>query len=317
MREWIRNVSRLLLAGLLAATLAGPPAEAARPTIYENGFKVTHYEGCGHLGLHKRDRQDVNYIPPRVDDMACSPGGSWGDYVYLLVTEQDAAAGIFVDLERVAFNGRSEFYRGVEAAADGTHLSFAPPGWGGGEVLFTTVDSSPFLSLIHWIPFAGPTLRTIFADSLGPVAVDPGGDFGGDVFHESDGNIVRVDALGNESLFAFPPFVGPEMRFGPGDAWGTNLYVGGSVIAPDGTITAFPTVFGEFDWAQGPGFDGDMFELVPGNPGTVDRILPDGSRIPFGTVTASDVAFCDDSLWFVGDEGCYVVTPVALGRHRK
>jgi hypothetical protein len=314
-------IALLIILGLAALpALAGPQR---RPRIYEHGFRVDRVEGCGTLGVKRLIRNtNPDYIPHSVQDIKCSPGGSWGDNVYLLVTE-DIASGGWVDVERVTFQGDSELFTSTEPRATGLQLSIAPPGWSGGEILFANVGDM-VSSLIYWIQPTGvhdartiPLLGTL--PRLGPVAVDGSGDFGGELYYASSGQIVRVDASGMESLFATPPSVGAEMRFGPGGDWGTDLYTGGSVISRDGTVTPFPASFGEFDWVFGSAFNGDMFELLQGDPSTIDRIQPDGTRSRFATAGASSqIAACNGALWIAGPgEGCFVVTPRGGQKNRK
>ncbi|HXI02112.1 MAG TPA: hypothetical protein VNI57_02940 [Candidatus Saccharimonadales bacterium] len=315
----------IAIAGILAAAcVASTPALDARASdfhVLERGYRVKYFEACGTEGASLQYRQsDPYYIRPLIKDIKCSPGGPWGSYVYLLTTTQDPAAGIWVDVERDRFNGKSEYFRNTDVYDVGIQLSLAPVGWSGGDILFAGAGIPGGEGLIRWIQPSGAwdprqTPADGLAHLLGPSAVDPGGDFAGSLFYVTDGVIQRVDDLGNESFFAQPPSVGSEMRFGPGGQWGTDLYTGGYVIDPNGRVAAFPAVFDEFDWAQGGGFDGDMFELHRGNPYAVDRIEWDGTRTPFATGPVNQVAFCDGSLWFTGPDGCYVVTP--KGKHKS
>ncbi len=100
------------------------------------------------------------------------------------------------------------------------------------------------------------------------------------------------------------------MRFGPGGAWGSDLYVAGMTVAPDGTVTPFPSAvpFVGFDWAFGPGFDGDMFAIISGPAAdSLYRIQPDGTTTLFASGEMDQVAGCGGALWVVNPDGCYEI----------
>src|SRR5262249_27638385 len=142
-------------------------------------------------------------------------------------------------------------------------------------------------------PFvAPPPLRIYYVSSVDPqgapgfglvltypvfsVAFDPTGRYGSDLFLSTPKEIERTDRSG--SVASFAPVSGGMIRFGPGGAWGDDLYAvgaGGVRVDESGIATLFPGGFGEFDWGSGAGFEGDMFARCA--PGSTDlcRIHPD------------------------------------------
>ena len=324
------RIRRRLVAGLVVV-LAGAPLIAAppdHPRILERGWRLTRFPECGYQGPvptgPNRPARD------EVADAECSPGNPWGEYLYLAVTEDwldaDFDRQTTMKIERVDFEGNSGLFgypRHYFQLSRARWISFSPPGWRGGDLLLFTLSSpSQGLSILEAIDPQRAWQWNVghFYGGTGPGAIDPSGAFGFDLFWHSeysypiDSGIFRVDADGNETLFA--ELEHGEVRFAPGGDWGRDLFVGDLVFAADGTSVAFPVEIGEFDWAQGPGLDGDMFARIAGeDPGSIFRIKADGSVSPFALNLSGEIAGCGDALWVVNGEGCFVVERKG-GRHK-
>jgi len=318
--------SRWILACATALALTGGLAIAAapdKPQIREQGFRLRHFDNCGYAPWVPNVAPNLpKYITIdryAIGDIECSPGPAWGDYVFLAIAGRDLGADLEGWASRIDMKGNFAGSAAFTREENAYEIAFAPPGWRGGDFFLLASNAKHAIdplfdhSLIQSVDPArnqdGLVWRYGSDVRLGPLAVDPSGGFGGDAFFVEPGaGIIRIDASGAESFFA-PEIPGDEMRFGPGGAWGTDLYIGGVTIDPSGGITASPASFDEFDWA----FDGDMFALVPGSPAEIYRVKPDGTRTLFATATASELAYCGGSLWLAGTDGCWVVTPTGPG----
>ena len=152
----------------------------------------------------------------------------------------------------------------------------------------------------------------------GDVKFDPTGVYGTDLYAATAfaSPINTIDSVGTPTLFSSLSSV--YLRFGPGGAWGTGLYAtdvpssGLAKVDSLGTATPFAGPFGTpegFDWAFGPGFDGDMF-LSDLTSDQIYRIESDGSSSVFALlIAAADVSYCNDALYVVSFAGgCYKIT---------
>ena len=313
----------IVLACGMSMTLAA--AAQASVKVKEAGFGVTPFNQCGYDGPQSGPQSQR---PPRatINDLQCSPGGAFGDYVYVAVRTVDRNFDTIGGVERVTFTGASSLAPpGLVSNYYATNISFTPAGWRGGDLIEVTMKGDPSStggdSFVE--PFdaawAAQGTRGFRFGTDAATAVDPTGGFSSDLFFEASdgydgsgstfvpGGIYRIDSAGVESLFGPPRF--DEMRFGRGGAWGSDLYVDGESFSPNGTSTPLGTVFREFDWADGPGFNGDMFAHVAGqDPGTVFRITPGGTATVFATGAPGQIAGCNGSLWIANQSGCFVVT---------
>lgn len=316
--------------GLLAfalCTLSALDVRAASqsaPQILEPGFRITHFDQCGYQGnphdgppYTRRDRGNIY-------DIECSPGGDWGEYAYLAVNSVDQDFDPIGLIERVSYTGKSEVRFQTWKHLNIPEISFTPSAWQGGGVLLVTTNpvwGGGALSRLSGIDPFGPATQFAFRfDSyIWSSAVDPTGAFNSDLFFQAAGEaapgipprpagIYRIDATGVESLWSSLRY-GP-MRFGPGGAWGSDLFVDGVILAPAGTATPFPVHFTGFAWVDGPGFGGDMFARIEGDPtGSIWRVKPDGTSTGFAQSTDGFGPFvgCGGALWIANQDGCFVV----------
>lgn len=341
----MKTLAVIAALALAAGSLAD--AQSRRSRILERGWRLHRFPQCGYQGPVPSGQEQRERWP--IADAECSPGGPWGEYLYLAVTEPDPFddLGPWPRIERVDLQGNSELFfappGGLVSRFASTHIAFAEPGWPGGDLLFWTYRPSGSRSgstlFIHGLDSQLSTQLTIsrfderlFKGRLGSVLADGSGGFGFALFYQAKadpppgssllGGIVRRDASGQETEFApeslFPVFAYEEMRFGPGGDWGTGIYVSGLSFAPDGTPTTFPVDFTEFDWGAGPGLDGDMFARIRGeDPGIVYRIEPDGTFTRFARGLPGSIAACGGFLWIVNEEGCFAAELKRGGpRHR-
>jgi len=276
------------LAGLLVPAGAG-----AQITVMEAGYSVTDLGGSvGAKGIE------------------CSPGGVWGDYMYVGDSVGDR-------VERIDFFGTSSTFAPLAPNAFPVGLEFGPgPAANFGDYLYVT--DYGLSDIVKIDPTGTVTPFTVAVPSPGDCVFDPSGAYSTDLFVTTAfaGPIYTVDQFGVATSWATFPSL--YMKFGPGGAWGTGMYatsgdaIGIVTVDMAGTPTNFCTGFTSpegFDWAFGTGFDGDMFACdVATNE--VWRIKSDGTRTLFASmVQAADVTFCNDALYLVGFHGgCYKVT---------
>lgn len=290
--------------------------------------------------------------------LACSPGGAWGEFVYIA----DSAAGM---IERIDFNDNVSTFAGPFSFPVG--LAFGPgPGNDFGNLLYVGDFGTSELSSINtsgsitsFISFPGP----------GDMTFDPSGAYGTELFSTSTlaGSIYEITSAGSATLFSGA--ASAYLGFGPGGAWGGGLYStdqSGSVSGTDccfdngtpgcsdttcrtlvcttkpacclgkwnqtcanlaldeptcaclgygpgivevdsgGTSTSLVDGFAApqgFDWADGPGWNGDLF-ATDLTYGLVRRVLPGGTSSDFAQVVgAADVTFCNCALYLVTLDG--------------
>jgi hypothetical protein len=242
----------------------------------------------------------------------CSPGGIWGDYVYVA----DSNGGT---IERI------DFADNVTLFASGLNfpvgMDFGPgPGASFGDFLYV---ADFFGNVISRVDSSGVVTPFAVMTSPGDVKFDPTGVYGNDLYATTAfaSPINTIDSAGVPSLFT--AFTSVYLRFGPGGAWGTGLYAtdtansGVARIDSVGVATHFIAGLDDpegFDWAFGQGFDGDMF-LVDVVAGKIFRVTSIGATSVFATLgNAADVAFCNGALYAVSlSGGCYKVTSDAVG----
>lgn len=289
----------LVSLGLALAVLTSGRALAQVLDVQEPGFTVTNLaNGAGPKGVR------------------CSPGGVWGDYVY--IADSGSSAG---EIHRIDFFDNETLFA--------TGLSF-PVGMDFGPGL--AGDFGVFLYIAEYTDSGGAISRisptgvvTPFASfpSAGNVRFGPGGLFGTDLYAVPafvGPTIDTIDSVGTITPFSMP-IQSSNINFGPGAPWTDQLYatrfLTGEIviIAPDGSITPFVTGLSTqpegFDWAFGAGWDGDMFQADYGTA-TFHRIQPDGTVSVWATTDPmqrpADVAFCNCALYLVSFGGaCWKV----------
>lgn len=295
----------------------GPATAGGRPHLLDSRFKVVAHEECGYGFSDPQPPHPRGVKPARgsITDVECGVG-SWGQGIYLAEWFVIPGGDIEPVIERMDASGTWSvaFAPGVNSYTP--EISFAPAGWRGDDYLLYTLDPlNPSLpDSIRSISASLSGGPGVSAAALGAAAADPSGDFGGDLFlgvgscGSLGTGILRMDAGGNVSVFASAASC--EMRFGPGGAWGSDLFVAGETISPAGVVTPFPSAvpFVEFDWASGPGLDGDMFAVIPGAAtDSLYRIQADGTTTLFATGDIDQIAGCGDALWVVNFQGCYEI----------
>lgn len=286
--------SVVLLAILLCSFLA-LPAVGQSPSgpliVTEGGFCVTELDpGFGAKGGE------------------CSPGGIWGDYVYF----GDSVGNV---IDRVDFfDAMFPFASGPPNISFPVGLVFGPgPASTFGDYLYVASYSS---SQISRVTPAGVTSFFASLPAPGDVTFDPSGAYGNDLFATTafTGPISTIDPAGVVTVFS-AAVQATYIRFGPGGIWGSGLYsttIGGiATVDIAGTPTLLSSGFSGpegFDWAYGPGFDGDMFvpDVITDE---IWRVKPDGTRTLWATLSgASSVTWCNDVLYVTSlDGGCFKV----------
>lgn len=281
----VLNVFRSLLPAGCALVL-GTTSAFGQLVMVESGFKTEE-------------------LPPGVGakEIECSPGGIWGPYVYVA----DSSAG---KIERIDFNDNvSVFATGCNFPRG---LAFGPgPGNDFGDFLFV---GERFGNRISKLDVLGNKSTFDLINDPGGLAFDPTGNCGDELFVAGafSGPIVTISSSATQTFFAAT--TSNYIKFGPGGAWGTELYTtvygpnaGISKVACNGAVSSFVTGFTTpegFDWASPGGiWDGDLF-VTDVFTGEVWRVKPNGTRSLFATLpNAADVAFCNDNLYVVGNHG--------------
>ena len=282
---------QLALAVCTAVAAASHSPASAQLNVLQPGFQVkTLPQGFG------------------AKQLECSPGGIWGNFVYMATTlgdieRIDPADNMSVFATGLIFPVGLEFGPGP-AGNFGNYL-YVAESFGGN---ITRVDTSGALS-----PFA--TLAP--PSSPGGVRFDPSGAYGTDLFAIKtafSGPIVTLPPAGNPAA-TFSMEASAYMKFGPGGAWGSGMYStsSSSIVKIDagGVSTPFATGFSRpegFDWA----FGGDLF-ATDVSADEIYRVDSSGSKTLWATLPgAADVAYCNGALYVVSAlGGCYKVTEVA------
>jgi len=287
-----RILTATLIPALSVALLStvNPGTARAQLTMNESGFDVTV------LGSATGPKGAV-----------CSPGGVWGDYVYVGDSSGNA-------IERIDFaDVASLFAMGTPDIQFPVGMVFGPgPASDFGTYLYVASYGSGRITRLD--PTGSPSLFVNFP-SVSDVTFDPSGAYGTDMFAITYfGSISTVSSGGVVSPFS--TLQSAYFRFGPGGAWGTGLYatcsagppgVGIVTVDPSGNATLFAGGFvgpEQFDWATGGSFDGDMFASDMSD-GKIYRIKPDGPKSLWASVTRpAGITFCN---------GCLYVTSYAGG----
>ncbi len=293
----LRIATSIVLA--LACTFIVPAAHA-QLTLNESGFDVTDLgSSTGAKGVE------------------CSPGGIWGDYIYIADSVGDK-------IERIDFADNMTIFATLDPNSFPVGMTWGPgPGSNFGDFMFVAAYSGNKVLKITSTG-TGSTFITISLPS--DCVFDPSGAYGNDMFVVTaySGPIYKVDEFGTPTVWSAVP--GLYMKFGPGGAWGSGMYatsqsaIGIVTVDAAGVATNFSTGFTNpegFDWATGTGFGGDMF--VPDvTTGEIWRVDDTGTRTLWATLpSAADVAFCNGALYIVSFHNgeCYKVepeTPVAV-----
>jgi hypothetical protein len=282
----------------VAAWLFAQPA-FAQLVVWQSGYQtipVDAFQAVTHSGI------------------ACSPGGEWGDYVYV--------SNRHGKIQRVDENDV------VTTLATGVHdrggIAFGPgPASSFEDALYVAAGGQ-----LNEVTLSGQVSNLLppHSGSFRDVEFDASGTYGTDLFitDRYDGPLRTVDSTGSLTFFSL--FDANYVKFGPGGVWGTGMYATGysntaqsgvATVNTSGVATSFSTfgstAFG-FDWAFGPGWDGDMFVAAYGSSfedSGIYRVKPDGSSKLFARVFTffpADVAFCNDALYVAAD-GIYKIVP--------
>lgn len=319
-----RIVMAAMVSSLVMAVGAGClwAASPKSVNVREGGFGVTQFVECGFQGPAPTGPKRFRPLRGFIEDIECSPGGDWGAYLYMAVSGINQDFDPIGIVERVSLDGHSETFDRLGAPSAASHVAFAPLGWRDGDRLMVTFPGRGavfgIVPIMGYLPDGTSDAYAYrLSYNLYDSAIDPTGAFGSDLFYQAEdavsptfdfipAGIYRAGALPYGTYFTGPEF--GEMRFGPGGAWGSNLYVAGIVIAPNGSSSVFPADFTEFDWAAGSGFDGDMFAHLNGaDPGEIYRVKADGTATLFATNAPGSIAGCGGALWIANTGGCHVV----------
>ncbi len=262
----------------------------------------------------------VTVFPPAINagakGLRCSPGGVWGDYVY--VAESGSPGGL---IDRIDFfDNVTTFASGLEFPVG---MDFGPgPASTFGDFLYVA-DYSSGDEIVRIDPTGTVFPFTSYLQA-GSVRFDPTGVYGTDLFAVpaflSGSTVDTVDSGGVVTPFSMPLDSSAYIGFGPGGAWGTGLYATnnptGEIVQIDasGTITPFASGLSTqpegFDWAFGAGWDGDMIQADYGSA-TFWRIQSDGTKSVWGTIPLgrpADVAFCNCAVYLTSfSGGCWKV----------
>ena len=290
----------LLLCVIFVLCFAGPALTQDVLTMAEPGFTVTDL-GAG----------------PGAKGLTCSPGGIWGDYIYVAVSS--SSMGI---IERIDFfDNPSVFATGMDFPVG---MAFGPgPAGGFGDFLY--VADFSVAGAIRKVDQFGNVITPAWVAPhalASYVRFDPTGVYSNDLFanHFLSTPIETIDPSGTV-VTPFSSVNSVAFNFGPGIAgWDSMLYsndnAAGEIVKIDtgGTSTTFSVGYGAqvegFDWAFGPGWGDDMF-VADYTLSTYFRVQPDGSKTVWATIPLgrpADVAFCNCALYVVSaGGGCWKV----------
>ncbi len=278
-----------------------PGTASAQFTLNESGFDVTV------LGTSTGPK-----------GAACSPGGVWGDYVYIDDSSGDA-------VERIDFaDDPSPFASGAPDIQFPVGMAFGPgPANDFGTYLYVASYGSGRITRLD--PSGSPSLFVNFPN-VSDVTFDPTGAYSTDLFAISYFGAISTVTPGGV-ITPFANFQSSYFRFGPGGAWGTGLYatsaagsLGVGIVTVDsgGSATLFTGgMVGpeQFDWATGGSFGGDMFASDMSD-GKIYRVKPDGTKTVWATLTRpAGITFCNNCLYVTSYAGgcwkvCESPTPV-------
>lgn len=251
----------------------------------------------------------VTELPPGVGPKGseCSPGGIWGDFVYFADSNGDLICRVdFLD-------NANTFASGAPDLDFPVGMAFGPgPAADFGDFLYVASYQSNQITRVDQF---GNT--SLFAAYTGPsdLVFDPTGAYGTELFATTAyaGPITKVDNTGTAVAWSSVPAT--YMRFGPGGAWGFGLYAAaqgapgaGSIESIDasGVGTTFATGFTTpegFDWAFGPGWNGDMF-APDYSEGKIWRIQSDGTMTLWAEVERpSSITWCNGMLYVTSHAG--------------
>jgi hypothetical protein len=277
-------MSRLCLSIVASAVavLALPIPAHAQLVVLESGFAVTPLTPG-----------------PGAMQVECSPGGVWGDYVYVANTQGGT-------IERIDFSDAITPFAGPFAAPVG--LAFGPgPGANFGTLLYVSDRGA---NATRKVTPAGVISSHASIATPGGLAFDPTSFYGNALFVPTapGGTIYRVNPAGAPTV-TFAVTAG-YLKFAPGGAWGTGMYASSGTsliqISNGGVVTPLAIGFGDvagFAWASGGAFGGDLF-AADHQSGEIWRVKPDGTRALWATLPgAGDVAYCNGALYVVSSNG--------------
>lgn len=272
----------------------------AQPSVLESGFQVREFSKC------------AGFPGPAsfgISDAVCGSGGAFGDYVYYTVVFSEDEAQDHV--ARMSMQGREEFFANPSDFNSSLAVSAASSFMGerlvvGGRCRSTGFDGHALVTSAGGLDRCTSVLS---GNELpfGPGVFDRDGQLGYDMFVNDGGSVYRASGFAGYAVFANSSGNG-EIEFGPGGAWGDDLYVaGGGVVDSAGNLTMFPHSFRDFDWPEGPGWDGDMMDLDAA--GNIWRVHPDGTASLFATGASGELVACGGHLWIMRAEACVRISP--------
>lgn len=288
--RWIRTAL-----AVAAVVVSSTPARS-QGSVVESGFRVRHYS-CVPGNPN---------VTPTIFDAECSPGGTWGDFVYLAVG--DPGNQIDGAVVRIAANGRESTFLSPRIPVS---MAFsAPAGPFEDRLWVNDVLMTPGMYGVN--PPQGLTPLFTCAKP-GAFTFDPTGSFGYEMYLRGSDGIYSLDVPACDPTLP-PPTVlfattsASPLSFGPGGGWGTDLYAtGGEIFAPNGSSTLFAFPFTEIAWGSGSRWNGDMFARQAGSS-DIYRVQPDGTATLFATGFQGKLIFCVGSLWIMQSGDCAKIT---------
>jgi len=313
--RWTRFLIALPALTLPGGLLAAPPPSPG--TLLAKGFRA-HTMSCFEI-------PSTGAYGSQVIHAACSPGGSWGPYVFVSLRD---VYDPFAYGQLATIDGRGKIdYRGT-----GRHpgyFDFSSPGGPWGDRLWLDTDD----------PFAAPGVMGgcssdfMSCDSTCAdtdlFAFDPSGNLDFALYVPDGQGISRLTdphdcslqpggVIEVPNLTHFSDASALPLTSGPGGAWGGDLYASpGTIVHGDGTWSTFPFPFARVTWSDpsSGAWAGDMFaRMSGGDSGAIYRVGPNGSATLFATDLPGEIAFCADGLWIVRNGACTKITATGAAK---
>jgi len=308
----VRAVRRGFAAVVLLTFVSLAAADQPQTKIVETGYAIRVFPRCGQAGVARSLAKKLT-SRPIARALACASDPAWGDALYLSMVDATEPSGDIERFDPVANENTVFSSPGSESFASSLVLS--PPGSAFGDILvssrmpFVTPPPLRIYYMNSFDPSGAPGFGLVLTYPIFTTAFDPTGGFGSKLYISTPREVQQVDPSG--SVNSFSPISGGLIRFGPGGAWGSDLYssgAGGVRIDASGFATIVPGGFGDFDWGRGAGFGDDMFARCSAGSSDICRIHPDGTRTVWATEVPGPFAFCGDALWIYSGAGCERVT---------
>ncbi|MBI3448121.1 MAG: hypothetical protein HY049_04280 [Acidobacteria bacterium] len=307
--RWDCAAAALVLTALAVSLGA---ADQPQTQVLEPGYAVRVFPRCGQAGVARSLAKKLT-TRPVARALACAPAPAWGDALFLsMVNEAEPSA----DIERfdpVANENTVFVPPGAESFASSLAVSPSPSPFGdiviGSRMPFVTPPPLRIYYVASSDPSGAPGFGLVLTYPVFSIAFDPTGAFGSKLYLSTPKEVQQVDPSGSVAGFAL--ISGGMLRFGPGGAWGSDLYssgAGGVRIDASGFAAVVPGGFGDFDWGSGAGFGDDMFARCSAGSSDLCRIHPDGTRAVWATGVAGPFTFCGQALWIYSASGCERIT---------